>query len=249
MYDDVPQEGGTTATMAPPEPPDSPPATGVATSGPGPRRRGCMPWIAALFALVVLAGGIGAFLLVRSHPSVPAAPIDASAAAAYASAMNRAGVKAPPMPRTQVELSSLQTMGSHKLDATFTYAELAALLQAFGHTPPGAQHVEVRCQSIAPANGGALRLVGSLVANGQSFDGWVQAPVRFTTGSIQITGPVRANIGGLTWNRQQATQAGGVIVNYLNALLVAAPGLQISTADLVDGGVHVTGTAPNTIEW
>jgi hypothetical protein len=248
MHDDVPQESGTTATMAPPEPPKAPPTTGTLAPGPRPRR-GCLPWVAGLLALAVLAGGIGAFLLVRSHPNQTGLVADGSAVSAYASAMKRAGVNSPPMPETQIELSTVQTMGSHKFDATFTYPELAALLQAFGHTPRGAQHVEVRCQSIAPASGGSLRLTGGLVANGQSFDGWVQAPVKFTMGSIQVTGPVRANIGGLTWNRQQATSAGGVIVNYLNALLVAAPGLQISGAEIVDGGVHVTGTAPNTINW
>ena len=40
-----------------------------------------------------------------------------------------------------------------------------------------------------------------------------------------------------------------MLVAYMNGYLAAAPGLKVAAADLTADGVHVTGTAPDTISW
>ena len=247
-----PVTGAATATAEPPKPPAAPPATGVAAPGPGHNRgRGCLIAGVLVAVVVLLAlGGLVWWAALQPGASTTSGPTVGSAAdtSAFGSAMRKAGVKAPPAPTSPVPLTSVKPLGSHPFDATFTFEELAAVLRAFSYTPKSATSIRLRVDALSQT-GGDLRLDGEVTAAGSSYGGYVQGPVRFVGGKIVPDGSFTANAGGISVGGAQAAQAAGILLEYLNRFLAAAPGLKVSSAAVVTGGVHVTGTAPDSISW
>ena len=243
---------GATATAAPPRPPSAPPRTATAAPVPSPKRgRGCL--IAGVLAVVVVLFALGGFvwwsvLRPGAGASGGSAVGSAADASAFASAMRKAGVKAPPDPKSPVDLVSLKTTGSHPFQATFTPDELAALVRAFSYTPTTGMRVHLDVQSISQT-GSNLRLTGDVTASGTSYSGWIEGPVSFSNGKIVPTGAFIANTSGLSIGGGQAAQAAGALIGYLNQYIAAAPGLTVGSATVTADGVHVTGTAPESISW
>lgn len=248
------QGAGATATAAPPQPPSSPPRTATAAPGPAPKRgRGCL--IAGVLTVVVVLFALGGFVwwsVLRPGASGTTGGTAIGSAAetsAFASAMRKAGVRAPTAPKSPVDLTSLKTAGEHPFQATFTPDELAALLRAFSYTPTSGMSMRLNVQSLSQTGGGNLRLTGDVTASGTSYGGWIEGPVSFTNGKIVSAGAFTANTGGLTIQGSQAAQAAGVLVGYLNDYIAAAPGLTVGSAAVTADGIHVTGTAPDSISW
>ena len=236
-----------TATAEPPRPPASPPKTGVAAPSPG-RGRGCL--LAGLLAAVVLGLALGGFVWwAVAHSGGTTAPSTQDVAGAFASAMKKAGVHAPAAPAGPVDLIGVKAVGAHPFDATFSDAELTALLRSFAFTPTSGTRLALAVDSVSLESGGNLRLSGKVTASGTTYRGWVQGPAQFVGGKIEPTGTYSANAEGLDVSPGQASQAASVLIDDLNGYLAAAPGLKVDSAAITATGVHVTGTAPDSISW
>jgi hypothetical protein len=161
--------------------------------------------------------------------------------------MKKAGVKAA-FPATPVDLAQVKATGSHPFDATFTGPEVSALMNAFPHTVP-VQGTEVAISSVSvsfPAAGTAT-LSGTVAVNSSTYSGTVTGPAEYSGGAITSSGATQASGEGIPLSAGQAQQVTQVLLGYLNGYLAAAPGLKIESASITADGVHVTGTAPDSL--
>jgi hypothetical protein len=238
------------APPAPPAPPAKPPTvpTGPGPSPARPRRRiGC--WVAAGLVVLVVAAAAGvsawAVLGRRPHPAATAS----GGASAFASAMSKAGVSAS-LPRSPVPLGSITAQGSHAFDATFSGEELAALMNAFTfETTLNGVTLSLSRVAISFGGGTTVSLSGQVNASGSSYSGTVSAPAAYEGGRIMLTGAASVNAEGMPIGGAQAQQATTLLLAYANSYLAAAPGLHVDTAVVTPQGVHVQGTAPDSLSY
>ena len=94
-----------------------------------------------------------------------------------------------------------------------------------------------------------IALTGAVSAGGSTYSGQVTGPVEFKVGQVATAGPLDIQAEGFPVTGAQGDQATQMLIAYMNAYLGAAPGLKVATATLTADGVHVTGTAPDTISW
>jgi len=128
--------------------------------------------------------------------------------------------------------------------------ELGALANAFPHeVTVGNSKVSLRRVSLALVPGGGLALSGTASAGGTSYSGTVSGPVAFEDGHVVAAGPLSLDAQGLTIPAAQTQSAAQLLLAYVNGYLAAAPGLKIASASVGADGVHVTGTAPDTIAY
>jgi hypothetical protein len=199
--------------------------------------------------LVIIAGVVG-MLLVRQRAASSGIPTPPGQATPFASAMKKAGVKSPDAPANPVDLATINAVGSHQFDATFTFDELAALMNAFPHTVnAGGMEVSLTNVSLASGGGNAVDLRGKISGGGNSYSGRVTGPVAVQAGQIVTTGQLAVTAEGFSLGGSQADQATQLLLAYANGYLAAAPGLKVSTALVTTDGVVVTGTAPDSISW
>ena len=85
--------------------------------------------------------------------------------------------------------------------------------------------------------------------SGNTYSGTVSAPVAYAGGTITLTGQPSVNAEGLPIGGAQAEQATAAVLAYVNDYLAAAPGLSIASAQVTPSGIHVTGTAPDTLTY
>ena len=233
------------APSSPPQPPD------VATGTPGtqplpPRRRrvGCQAGGIVALLLVVAVGAFGVWWAARVLTPSTAASTGQSA---FASAMRKAGVSAVE-PASPVSLTAIKPTGSHHFDATFTGDELAALLNDFTYESASGQHFELSNVGIS-FEGNVVSISGMVNASGNSYSGTVSAPVAYESGRIVLSGTPSVTAEGLSIGGAQAQQATTLVLGYVNGYLDAAPGLSIESAAVTSGGVHVVGTAPDSVSY
>jgi hypothetical protein len=162
--------------------------------------------------------------------------------------MRKAGVAYPEVPSVAVDLKSVQPTGSHHFDATFTYEELVALLEAFTFTPKSTKDIDFRVKSVN-MGGTGLRVYGDVYANGMALKGWIEGPVVFADSKIKPNGSFIADTNGFAIDGARAAQVANIAITYLNAYLAAAPGLKVQSATVTSEGIHATGTAPDRIAW
>jgi hypothetical protein len=240
-----------TATAEPPAPPAGPPGTGMATSGPGPKRgRGCLIAVIALVVLVVILV-LAALVWMHSAASVPT-PVTTGPAAlsAFASVMHKAGVKAPAQPTAPVELAGVKPVGSHRFDATFTFAQLELLANVFSHTVT-IRNTPVSLSKVTVTAGDTdgIALAGDVSAGPMTYSGRVSGVAAFENGRIVAPNPLSVSVAGLPIGGAQGKQVTALLLAYTNGYLAAAPGLKIDSATLTADGVHAIGTAPDSISW
>jgi hypothetical protein len=245
---DSPETAGSpaVATAEPPAKPPAPPATGSATPGGSAPKRGWIGWtVGAVIVVLVIGGLVGVVVWSRSRGSGAAAY--SSAATPFDSAMKKAGVKAtfPPAP---VDLVTLKAAGAHPFDATFTAQEVSALMNAFPHAVPvqGAEVALSRVTVTFPAPGTA-GISGTVSMNSSSYSGFVTGPVEYASGGITSPGATEAQGEGMQLSAGQTQQVTGIVLAYLNGYLAAAPGFSVQSATVTADGVHVTGTAPDSL--
>ena len=163
--------------------------------------------------------------------------------------MRKAGVSAhePPSP---VALTAVTPTGSHSIDATFTGDELAALMNSFTYqaTVQG-MALSLSWVKISVGDGATLSLSGQVKTSDNAYSGTVSAPVAFTGGKVVLTGTPSVNAEGLPIGGAQAQQATAAVLEYANDYIGATPGLRIESAEVTPAGVHVKGTAPNSISY
>jgi hypothetical protein len=241
------------ATAEPPQPPGAPPTTGTATPDPNRRRkrgRGCAIAAAIVMVLLVATAALGAYLFLNRPPQVsPAEKVSSpQVRSAFSSAMKKAKVSAPQAPTAPIEIATVKPVGSHRFQATFSYEELTALLAAFSHASKSTQKAGASVTSVEQAGRG-VRLSGQFTMSGMSYTGTIEGPAKYSGGKIGTDGEVKATMNGFPVPGSQADQAAGLLIRYLNGYLAAAPGLKVNSATIADDGIHVTGTAPDTISW
>lgn len=245
------ESSGAVATAEPPKPPFPPPRTSTASPAPHPKRRHGWAIAVGLIVTVVVLGALAVSVWLQLAAQRTPVSSRFVSASAFASAMRKAQVNAPPAPTSPVELTSVEPIASHSFEATFTYSELSAVLDAFSHTVNvSGMNVALSRVTIGPGKTrGAMTLSGNVTAAGTTYTGKVSGTVQFVGGHIIEPAPLDVQAEGATLNGTQAQQATQILLAYLNAYLEAAPGLQISSATVTPEGVHASGTAPNSISW
>ncbi len=236
-----------TALAEPPVPPTTPP-TAAASGTPEPRRKHTGVIIAIVASIVALVFVVAVVLIVRGSGSSDAARA-AATAAAYESAMKKAGVTAA-YPGAPVAVEDITPTGSHPFSATFSPAEVAALLNTFPYESDAAGiRILLQRVSVAIPEAGTAKLNASLTANGGTYSGSVTLPLSFSGGQLSSTGVTALSAEGIPGNDGQKAQVGGALVDYFNAYLAAAPGLTIESASIGADGVTVKGTAPDSLAF
>lgn len=210
------------------------------------RSRGRAWAIALLVAGIVALLVAGTVWLIR----LTAEPVASQAElrrAAYDSAMRKAGVDAT-MPPEPVDLRLIETFGSHSFEATFTAEEIAALLNTypFTSTMQGAT-VSLEAVRLAFDDPGVVSMRGRLSAGDRSFSARLTAPASWSATGLSSTGVTELRVSGIEPDAEQTAQASAAVVAYFNELIRAAPGLVVREAAIVEGGLAVSGDAPDTI--
>jgi len=204
------------------------------------------------WAIALIVVGIVAVLVAGTVwlVGLTAEPVSSQAErqrAAYESAMRKAGVDAT-MPPEPVDLRLIETFGSHSFEATFTADEIAALLNTypFTSTVQGAT-VSLGAVRMAFEEPGVVSMRGRLSAGDQSFSARLTAPATWTATGLSSSGVTELRVSGIEPDAEQTAQASAAVVAYFNDLIRAAPGLVVRKAAIVEGGLAVSGDAPDTI--
>jgi len=174
----------------------------------------------------------------------------AATRAAFASAMKKAGVDAAYPAAAPIELTSVEASGSHPFSATFTGDELSALLATFSYTyTAGGASVALERASVSVITTGSMELNGGVTVDGKSYSAVVKAPVSVSLGSVTSPGATSATVEGFSLSSGQLAQVTTAVLDYVNAYLSAAPGLQVGSARVTGDAVVVTGVAPDTLAY
>ena len=245
-----PAPGAATAVNAaavaePPIAPGVPPATPTGTTS-APKRRRWVGWVVGILSAVIVIGAlVGVVVWARGRGSSSS---DFSVyRPGFESAMAKSGTKAS-FPDSPVELSGVSTTGSHAFDNTFTADEITALVNVFLWTTDiQGTSVAVSAARVGFPSAGSASLRARVKVNGSSYSGSLEGPVEFQSGSITSAGATKVLAEGIPVGGDRAKQATDMLLVYLNAYLEAAPGLSVNSAQITDGGVRLTGTAPDTL--
>lgn len=213
------------------------------------RKPGRSTVIAAIVALAVVAGIVGLIVWaigVSRSSETEGNTVDRYRTD-YESAMQKAGVEAT-FPGQIVDLSDVDATGAQPFEATFTADEVTALLSIYRYQGGGdTAEMAVTEAQVSFPSAGQVKLSGRIVYQGSGYSATIEAPVTYD-GSIDSPGATSLNVSGFNVSGEQRKQATSAVVDYFNGMLSAAPGLRVEQAQIVEGGVQVTGTAPVTIE-
>jgi hypothetical protein len=165
----------------------------------------------------------------------------------FESAMAKAKTRAT-FPGTSVELADVTAAGSHHFEDTFTAEEITALANVFLWTTSIQQtSVDVSGVTVGFPSAGTASLHARVKVNGSSYSGTLVGPVAYEAGAITSPGATKVVAEGIPVGGDKAKQATDMLLLYLNAYLEAAPGLRVDTAQVTGDGVHVSGTAPDSL--
>ncbi|MEI7743688.1 MAG: hypothetical protein WCK58_08060 [Chloroflexota bacterium] len=155
------------------------------------------------------------------------------------------GIKMPSPAQNYTFASPHSFSGSVKVDATFTEGQIMALKE-MGNPAPGISDVHMRFH----AGSAEVAAMVDLSAWGYPASGPVWA-----TWTLDVTGPTSVEVaitqlefGKIPVPGDLATQASDALNNYLASRLPQVDGLEIGTFELVEGGVHFSGSLPQTYE-
>lgn len=213
------------------------------------RRQGL--WL-LVTAVVLVAAMVGLIWLAIARSSAPQrarqGPGFDRYRPAWESAMAKAGVEAtyPPEP---VRVEQLRPSGLRSFSATFTAEEIGALINVYPYEAEmTGQAVALDSVTIAFPRPGVAGANARLIADNTGYSVEVALPLEYTAKGISSQGPSQLKAEGFTIRGDQKQQAVTALVAYLNSYLRAAPGLVVERAEIVEGGVAVTGRAPQRLE-
>ncbi|MDZ4169674.1 MAG: hypothetical protein U1E26_08465 [Coriobacteriia bacterium] len=199
-----------------------------------------------VLALVVLVGW--ALWVGTRQDAAPPAPSFDRFRSPWESAMAKAGVEAT-FPAGPAKLTELIPSGRRAFEATFTAQEISALLNVYRHSEDVAgADVQVDAVGVTFSSPAQVELAGSILTGGSRYTAVAKGPARYAGRRITSTGLSALTVEGFAVGGQRRDQAGAALVEYFNAYLDAAPGLSVGSAEIVDGGVVVTGFAPASIQ-
>jgi hypothetical protein len=209
--------------------------------------------VAAIVAVTLIGGLVGVVIWAQNRePSAPAkaATTDFSSyEQSWSSAMAKAGVEAT-FPAGPVELAEVRTSGRREFSATFTAEEVAALAAVYRYAPSNlGTDVSFDGLEIAFPEPGRVDLDGTLYSGGSAYSVSASVPATYADGKIVFDASnAKLSVEGFGVGGGRRAQALGAFEDYLNALIDAAPGLSIDSAEIVDGSVAISGTAPQSLE-
>jgi len=207
-------------------------------------------WVLVSVVIALLMVGGLVWLVMSSLHGKGSATDSAAVQAAFASAMKKAGVTATYPAPAPVELTTVVAKGSHPFTATFTPEEIGALLDTFSYTASVAgTEISLSRATVAFPAPSTIQLDAVVSANGSSYSGSVTAPTVFANGQVKSTGATNVTVEGIGANDAQKSQATDGLVMYANSLLTAAPGLKVDSASIQADGLHVSGTAPDSLSY
>lgn len=208
--------------------------------------------VAAVIVVLVIGGVLALAQWAQNRPSkrtTNSGPEFSDYEAAWTSAMAKAGVEAT-FPAGPVDLTSLSTSGRQEFSAQFTGEEIGALAAVYRYSSEAfGSDVNFGGLEVAFPEPGKAALSGKLYAEGSAYSVSAVVPATYQDGGI-VFKPQGAEltVEGFGVGGDRKIQALDALGDYLNALLDAAPGLEIERAEIVDGGVLVEGTAPVRLE-
>jgi hypothetical protein len=95
---------------------------------------------------------------------------------------------------------------------------------------------------------GVAQATGRLVAGPDSYSFEITIPLERSATGIDSPGATSLRVEGFSVGGERRRQASDALVAYLNMYTRAAPGLIVEQAEIVDGGLSVTGSAPAKLE-
>jgi hypothetical protein len=207
-------------------------------------------WVILAVVFVVLAGVVGLIVWAVSSSGSASAPRPGFERfePAWQSAMAKASVEAT-FPAGPVDLTQVRATGSQPFEATFTAEEISALVSVyrFEMTVSG-EKVALGDAEIGFPEDGIGELDAELYARGSRYRAKATAPVTYVDGEITSPGLSSLRVEGFSVGGNNREMASEGIFLYLNRYLAAAPGLVVEEARIVEGGLVVTGTAPERLE-
>jgi hypothetical protein len=213
----------------------------AAAQPPERKMRGCLIAIGIALALVVV-GGIGLALVAQNATEARDLEV-AYTEADYWSALDKAGIEVSEVPEGE-DWANTDTVysGSKPLDAVFTPAEVSALANyshASGWPLKGVQ------LSFFGTDG--LEFSASVTYQGVDYPVYAKATAgvsgRTVSGSL-----MEAEVLGQSVPAQYYAAGESFALAFINARTARVEGLDITLAEVVDGGVHLVGTVPERVE-
>lgn len=239
--------GETALADAPPAsaPPQDPPSLGGASDGHVPRkkRKGCL--IALTIAVVLIILAIIGVAVVVGTLSKPEDDAVAFSEADFDSAVAKAGVVWPTLPEG-ADPNDYERLysGSQPLDATFTEAELSALM-SYRH---GSSYRPIKRMQIDLTGGDSVR--ASAVVSYVGRDWRVSADGSAgISGSTLAVDVASATVAGIDVPAEYLPLGEDFLEGVVNPRLARIPGFDIESLEMTDEGVHVIGTIWETAEY
>jgi hypothetical protein len=167
----------------------------------------------------------------------------------WESAMRKVGVEAD-FPSGPVDVEEIEASGEQAFSATLTEREVSALLVVYRYrSDEFADRLGLERVDVSFPEPNRVVLEGQVLVNGERFQARAEAPVTFAAGRIMINRPeARLTVEGFPVGGSRREEAMEAISEYLNAMLTATPGLEVESAEVLEGSVRVEGTAPTRIE-
>lgn len=233
----APDPAASAAAGAPAEPAPTPPPA------PARKRHGCLTsFVIVLVVLLVSAGGVYVWMRSQSQPrdlGIHATEAD------FDSALVKAGVQWPVLPAgaNPADYERVYT-GSQPLDATFTEAELSALM-SFRHSSSYWPVSDVQVDITGPDS---ARMSAVVSYGGQDWPVYVEGTAGFS-GSTLWADVADASVGPLHVPSNLLSKGSSLLESLVNDRLARIPGLDITSIEVTDAGLHVVGTTWQTAEY
>jgi len=208
-------------------------------------------WV-GLVALVAVAGLVGlvwwALARTSGTPAPAARPSFERYRAGWESAMAKASVEAT-FPAGPVDIREVRPTGLQPFNATFTDAEITALLNTYTFTTEIAgTAVTVSDVDVTFPRAGVAQATARVATGPDSYSVDMTIPLQRSATGIDSPGATSLSVEGFSVKGQRREQASEALVAYLNLYVRAAPGLIVERAEIVNGGLAVTGSAPVKLE-
>ncbi len=148
-----------------------------------------------------------------------------------------------------MDVEQLRPSGLRSFSATFTAEEIGALINVYPYEARMTdREVTLNSVTVDFPRPGVAGASAKLIADNTGYSVEVALPLEYTAKGISSRGPSQLKAEGFTIRGEQKQQAVTAVVGYLNLYLQAAPGLIVERAEIVDGGLSVTGSAPQRLE-
>jgi len=239
MSDQQSSSQGGPATLTPPQPQAAP--AGPPTVPPK-KRRGCL--VATIVAVVLVLGIGGALAFVATASAGKPRDLGVRYTEAdYWSALDKAGVQVKGgKEAAALGTTGMKYSGSKKLDAVFTSSEISAMLNYSHQSGWPISDAQVRF-----TGGSGIELSAAVEYGGRSYPVYAQGTAGVSGGAVSGLA-TSAEVMGMAVPSQYLEPGSSYLAGVVNSRLQRLGSLDIQTAEVVDGGVHLAGTGPAVAE-